>query len=213
MRHTFDRMLVITSPDDKETQKVCDYYYVEYLATDIMYENDAPFNKGKAISLGLDYLKSDDWIVHIDSDIALPPRFNEYIRAKNYNKDNIYGIDRLDIKDWNTWISFCCNPHKMHYVGSTWANFPVMYRVTQGLSYYPIGYFQMWNAKSKYYDGVYHNISNNAADSDLKFTSKWPAENRILIPEVYVYHLSSEGDNKTIGANWNKRVTPRFGPN
>ena len=30
----FDSMLVITAPEDKQTQKVCDYYRVPYLSTD-----------------------------------------------------------------------------------------------------------------------------------------------------------------------------------
>lgn len=208
MRGVFDRLVVVTSPDDKETQKLCKYWWVECLITDIMYKDSADFNKGLAIQFGLDYLKSDDWICHIDSDIYLPPRFNEFIRCKNLVKDNIYGIDRLDVKDWATWINFYSKPFSMHNGHSVWSGLPVMYRCLSAGNYIPIGYFQLWNAKSKYYK-EYNDKHTNAAGSDLDFANNWPAENRILIPELYVYHLSSE--EAEIGTNWFCRKTRQFG--
>jgi len=209
-KNLFDKLVVVTSHDDKETQNVCKFYYVECITTDIMYENGAKFNKGKAISLGLDYLNSDDYIALFDSDIVFPPRFAEFIRSRNYDRNCIYGIDRLDVKSWDEWIHFLCNPVSQHWVGSTWSAFPVMYRVTQGLNYSPIGYFSMWHSSSKHYKGGYPTNSDNAAESDLSFALNWPAEKRILIPEVYLYHLSSEKGE--IGQNWNGRKSERFGP-
>ena len=55
---------------------------------------------------------------------------------------------------------------------------------------------------------VYPTQFDNAADSDLKFSAKWPEENRILIPELFVYHLSNTDG---IGVNWNGRKSRKFG--
>lgn len=209
MRTIFDRLVVITDKKDELTKKLCDFWWVECLQTDIFYKDGAKFNKGEAIRLGLDYINPKEWIVHVDCDIFFGPRFNEFIRCRNFNKDCIYGVDRLNIKDWETWINFYTNPFPQYHVGSIWPGFEVMYRVVQGYNFSPIGFFQMWNTKSKYYKG-YPTNSENAADSDLKFAEYWPPENRILIPEVYVYHLSSE--TTEIGVDWNGRTTKRFGP-
>lgn len=207
-KNIFDRLIVVTSKEDRETKKICDYYYVECVQTDLM-TKDGKFNKGAGINIGLDILNSKDWVCHWDADTVFPPRFNEFIRSKNLDKDCLYGVDRLSVKDWDTWIRFICSPNNIHYVGSLWANFPIMYRVVQGMSYIPIGYFQMWNTQSKYYK-KYSTASDTAADSDLDFARNWPSEKRLLIPEVYVYHLESE--QAIIGANWKGRKTKKFGP-
>lgn len=208
-KNIFDRLIVVTSKEDSETKRICDYFYVECIQTDLMTKN-GKFNKGLGINLGLDILSSKEWIVHFDSDIVFPPRFNEFIRCKNLNKECLYGVDRLSVCDWNTWINFCCSPYPIHYAGSLWANFPIMYRVVQENSYCPIGYFQMWHSSSKYYK-KYPTESVTAADSDLIFAKGWPSDKRILIPELYVYHLESE--KAEIGANWRGRKTKKFGPN
>lgn len=211
-RNTFDRLVVVTSKADEETKKICKYWFVECIETDIFYKDGAKFNKGLGIQLGLDFLGSDDWSVTMDADIVLPPRFNEFIRARKFKKDCIYGIDRVDVKDWDTWMNFITNPYPQQYIGSTWfpQSLPLMYRVVQGYSYSPVGFYQMWHSQCKYAEGGYPINSNSAADSDLRFAMKFPSENRLLIPELYVYHLSSE--SCSIGANWEKRTTKKFGP-
>ena len=183
----FDRLVVVTSHDDKETQKVCAYYYVECLPTDIM-TKDGNFNKGLGINLGIDYLGAKDWLCHFDSDIIFSPRFNDFIRCKKLDTDCIYGIDRLEINSWEQWINFITSPKSQYYPGCVFPTHPVMYRFMEGMDYSPIGYFQLWNVNSKF-AGKYPTIYNNAADSDIKFASMWPSNKRILIPELFLYHL------------------------
>lgn len=211
-KNCFNRLVIVTSKDDEETKKICSYWHVECISTDLFYKDGAKFNKGLGIQFGLDYLKSDDWVVCIDADIYLPPRFNEFIRCRTYNKDCIYGIDRLDIKDWDTWIKFYSNPTSLYYTGWVNPTHQVMYRFLDGSFYLPIGYFQMWNSKSRYAKNGYPIIYENAADSDVDFAKYWPPENRILIPETFVYHLSTKKDSKIIGEDWSGRKSPRFGP-
>lgn len=208
-KNIFNRLIVVSSKDDKETKKICDYYWVQCIQTDVM-TKDGKFNKGLGINLGLDLLNSKEFVCHYDSDIVFPPRFSEFLRCKTLDKDAIYGVDRLQIKDWDTWINFCCSPQQLFHIGSLWANFPIMYRCVRNYSYCPIGFFQLWNVKSKFAKRYPEN-SDTAADSDLSFVYNWPAEKRILMPEMYVYHL--ESNDSSIGANWEKRTTKRFGPN
>jgi|JI10StandDraft_1071094.scaffolds.fasta_scaffold07924_9 hypothetical protein len=208
-KNIFDRLIVVTSKDDKETKRVCDYYWVECLQTDIM-TKDEKFNKGLGINLGLEVIGAKDWCVHFDSDIVFPPRFNDYIRSKKLDKSCLYGVDRLMVKSWEQWISFYQNPFPQHYVGSAWPTFDVGYRVVQGMAYSPIGYFQLFNMSyEKIGNPVYPDKFDSAADSDLRFSAKWPEEKRLLIPELFVYHLSTEN---SIGVNWNGRKTKAFGP-
>lgn len=212
IRTVFDRTIILTSKTDEQTKKICKYWNVEFLETELPFSGGAKFNKGLAIQFGLDYLNSKDWVVTMDSDIFLPPRFNEFIRTRTYKKDCLYGIDRLEVKNWETWINFYTNPFPMMYTGSTWAGLPLMYRCCNGYNWHPLGFYQMWHSQCEYAKGGYPTNFKNAADSDLSFSAKYPPENRILIPEIFVYHLSSEGDNPIIGRNWNKRQSPKFGP-
>ncbi|MBO0951208.1 hypothetical protein [Fibrella forsythiae] len=73
IRGLFDRLVVVTTPADRYTQQVCEYYRVECIQTDAFYDDGAVFNKAKGINAGLARLEMDGWVVHLDSDIYLPP--------------------------------------------------------------------------------------------------------------------------------------------
>ena len=52
-RSLFDRLVVVTSPEDRETQRVCEYWHVECLKTDRMETHWGRFKKGRGINDGL----------------------------------------------------------------------------------------------------------------------------------------------------------------
>jgi hypothetical protein len=210
-KHLFDRLIVVTSTADFQTKKVCDHNYVECVQTDIMFGQDKSFNKGAAINLGLDLLDFPEWCIHFDSDIVFPTRTKEFLLSKNWNKDVLYGTDRLMIKNWSNWINFYTNPFPQYVPGSIWPGFEVGYRVIMNGGYVPVGFFQMAHKKSKYLGApIYPTEFTSAAESDLEFALRYPPENRQLIPDFFVYHLESE--QKNLGINWNGRKTKRFGP-
>lgn len=52
----FDKIVVVTTQKDKETQNVCKKHGVTSIITNRLYEDGANFNKGKAINDGLKHL-------------------------------------------------------------------------------------------------------------------------------------------------------------
>src|SRR5271170_1436469 len=99
----FDDVIVVTDHNDKETVRVCERYSVEHFKTDCFTEFGDPFNKGKAINLGLSNLKKSDWLLHIDADIVLPHRYRDMLRRTQLKNDCIYGADRVNVYGWDNW--------------------------------------------------------------------------------------------------------------
>src|ERR1700758_5305210 len=74
-RRHFDRMVVVTAPEDLATQRVCEYWDVDVVLTDAFQSRWGEFHKAKGINAGLKVLDLRlGWILHLDADIALPPR-------------------------------------------------------------------------------------------------------------------------------------------
>ena len=96
LRHNkplFKKILVITSPQDGNTQAVCKNLDVECLVSD----GFAPgFNKGAAINEGLALLKQEGWLMITDADIFWPPDFKEMLPF--LHPQYLYGFHRRVIK-------------------------------------------------------------------------------------------------------------------
>ena len=69
-----DDMVVVTTPDDGRTHRVCKRYGVRFLPTRCFYRDGEKFNKARGINYGLANLKLDGWVLHVDSDTVLPLR-------------------------------------------------------------------------------------------------------------------------------------------
>lgn len=212
-KHQFDSMLVVTAPEDKATQKVCDHYRVPYHATDAFRTRWGQFCKGAAINEGLAKMAKDAWICHLDSDIALPPTARESLEIAQLPSDSIYGIDRLECKSYEDWHAFLDAPEPLisgndFMIDMTHAPFQMGTRVQMAHrgGYIPIGFFQLWHADSgilKYPEG-----HTDAGREDSHFAALWPRGKRALIPEILCYHLESE--QAVMGANWKGRTTKPF---
>jgi hypothetical protein len=208
----FNRLVVVTRPDDKLTQLVCAYYHVECLPTYDWHRNDDAFNKAEGINYGLSQLAKDGWVVHLDADIYLPPRTRDILQRISLVPDSLYGIDRMECKTFADWIKFLAAPPLQH----EWEifvhprPFPLAVRIAalDRDGYVPIGFFQLWNPKGS---GVFHYPEHHttAARSDMLFAMQWPRDKRHLIPEIIAIHLESECVE--MGANWQGRQTRPFG--
>lgn len=214
MRH-FDKLLVITSPEDQATQRVCDYWGVPYERTDAFGSRwQGIFSKGSGINAGLAKLDKDAWICHLDADIALPPHTRTSIEKADLDPSMIYGIDRLECKSWADWQRFIGAPEPAiqgagFFIHTTHAPFPIGTRVAfqHHGGYIPIGFFQLWHAESgivKYPEG-----HTDAGKEDAVFPTQWPRRKRALIPEVLGYHLESEMAEMAV--NWKGRKAKPFG--
>jgi hypothetical protein len=208
----FDRFVVVTSPDDKETQELCDFWYVETVVTDAFYTNGDTFNKANGINAGLARLSLKDWVVHIDSDIFLPPRTGAILRSLPLDPRKLYSIDRINCKSFEKFLAYLHRPELQH-PNTGFMGFNAFENGARLLDlgvdgWLPIGFFQLWNPMES---GVftYPNEYGAADRTDVQFTRRWTRANRELIPEIVGVHLESE--ECTMGANWQGRTTKYFG--
>lgn len=207
-----DRVVVVTHPQDKDTQALCRHYGVKCVQTEIMHDEGDKFNKGKAINIGLNHLKHDGWLLHLDADIRLPDQFKRLLSFAHLEETHLYGADRLRVKGWKVWQEnkdLLVPHHKFGYLLTPHEAFPSGARLVHGdWGYMPIGYFQMWHSSMKL---EYPVNAGNAAHSDVVFATQWEKSKRTLLPTLYVFHLESDPSAYT-GTNWEGRRTPYFGP-
>lgn len=218
-RVLFDRMVVVTAPEDRETQRVCRYWDVKTVLTDeIRSRWPKEFHKGKGINEGLAALSKNGWLVHLDADVVLPVHFRKFMAGAELDTSMIYGCDRVEFKSYEDFQSFYGNPQLQidgdyncfvnvsHCEGQRIGTRVAFFH--QG-GYLPIGFVQVWHADSgflKYQDG-----HTDASREDNLFALQWPRAKRGFLPEVLAYHLESE--EAPMAVNWKGRQTKRFGIN
>ena len=209
----FDKMVVVTSAEDHETQRICEFYGVEVAATDKLQSRWKKFCKGAGINEGLGRLDKDGWVVHMDADIWLPPQSRLLLEESNLDRHLIYGIDRFKVAGYAAWQKFLEKPQLQHEA-SAYIHLDAFPLYTRFMSprangYVPVGYFQMWFPKQS---GIYRYPEGHttAGREDMLFALAWPRQRRALIPEVVAYHLESEAAG--LGTNWAGRKSAVFGP-
>lgn len=210
-RVLFDRMVVVTAPEDKETRRVCEFWNVSCIPSDVFQTRWGRFCKGAGINVGLAELDRDAYLLHLDADILLPPLTRKHLEMIQPDPAFIYGIDRHICRGGNEWREFMALPQLQHE-NHTWVHldkFPMGTRLcpeAAGWGYIPVGFFQLWHASS----GIltYPENHNDAARGDTAFAMQWPRLKRGLIPEIVGYHLESLPNGK--GNNWSGRVSAPF---
>ena len=92
-----DSVVVVTTPADKLTQRLCAKYSVRCLETDVFYRDQGTkFNKARGINHGLNHCQRRDWLIHMDADVVLPMRTRHFLQNAELQKDCIYGSDRVN---------------------------------------------------------------------------------------------------------------------
>ena len=204
-----DGVVVVTHPSDRHTKAVCQKLGVNCVETEVMHAKGDKFNKGRCINLGLSHLRHDDWLLHLDADILLPDRFRQMLDHAELNPKNIYGADRLNVKSYDTWKTHKAKrlpQWRYGYLVTPTEEFPAASRLLHGdYGWVPIGYFQLWHSSAR---RRYPINQGSAEHTDVLFGIQWNRENRILLPEIFVYHLESEISK--MGANWGGRITKQF---
>lgn len=206
-----DRLIVVTHPSDGKTQALCSKYSVDCVVTEVMHEDGDKFNKGRAINLGLGHMRGLGWMLHLDADILLPHNFRNMLQRSGLKENCLYGADRANVFGYDHFMN---HKHKLnlHYAHRYFVEppkeFPIGARIIHNEhGYTPIGYFQLWHRSS----GKRYPIhQGNAEHTDVLFAAQWARQNRVLLPEVIVYHLDSELGPTPMGKNWNGRQTPLF---
>jgi glycosyltransferase involved in cell wall biosynthesis len=212
-----DDWVIVTTDGDKDTQRLCKQRGVRCVATDAFTRNGDNFNKARGINYGLSHLSCSDFILHIDSDIWLPPQTRHHLLHAELDPSCIYGVDRLNVVGFEQWEQFLAQ-HKVEpqYEWSCLVKplkvppLPLGARIIHRDygGYCPLGFMQLFHgSQGKRYPIVHR---GDAERTDILFGLQWPRPKRVLIPEVLAIHLESEPG--PMGANWRGRATKRFGP-
>jgi hypothetical protein len=216
----FDRWVVVTVPGDIETRDICRRHNLYTLTTEED-TRDGPFSKGRMVRKGLEQLHSDDWLVHLDADLALPYDLRHSLEQAHLDPDTIYGIDRVMVTGWDDWQRVRLGGYlqggqrDFHSRVNFLAGLPVGARwASPSHGFVPIGFFQLWHSSAAYRLNVHQRPypmgHGTAARSDVQHGLQWDRRKRALLPEVIGVHL--ESGPSSLGANWAGRTTKRFGP-
>lgn len=214
-----DNVIVITSPTDFETQKVCKDNDVECIKTDLFFKYGAPFNRGLALNEGFRRLKYNSWVLHLDSDIILPKGYENILKEDNEKLQNntLYGTKRVELSDREEYLNLL----------KEFALFTQPQPIGEYISNQDqvgCGFFQLFNINSEALQSFKHielqfpdhmmeefskfgcseftNIAKSSGDiypsyhtcggSDVHFRSIWPNFIEISVP---VFHLGKDRDH------------------
>jgi hypothetical protein len=210
----FDDLVVVTAPGDSHTRRLCKQWSIRYLETNVWWRDGSRFNKALGINHGLNHLTRSDWLLHLDADIVLPPRFRHMLANAELDKGSIHGADRVNCPSWEAWQDFLARPeiqYEWQYLVKPPRGWPLGARIAHGdYGGYAIpGFLQLWNVHS----GItrYPTVPKGSAESsDILHSFQWDRPRRVLLPEVIAVHL--ESGRAKMGANWHGRTTPAFGP-
>jgi hypothetical protein len=213
-----DRWVIVTAPEDVETRALCRACSLECITTRD-FARDAEFAKSRGIERGLAHVEASDWLLHLDADVALPADFREVLRDAHLGEDAIFGCDRLNVSGFDAWKRVerrgLWSRTNQWFVPLDRPDCRRGARVCNSRhGYTPIGYFQLWHGDSFNWRGApakrYPLTHGTAARTDVAHALHWDRRQRLLVPELLVWHLESGPGH--MGANWQGRRTPRFGP-
>jgi hypothetical protein len=211
LRH-FDRLIVVTAPEDVKTQQICDAHDTEVVLTDAFRSRWGEMHKAKGINAGLEHLRLDGWVLHLDADIVLPPRARVLMDRAGLDRSMLHGADRMTVQGYEAWRAHQAMPPLQadgYHVRLN--SFPMMPRFNAWHlnGYAPPGYFQLWHPQVS---GIrrYPDEHTEADRTDVLFAAQWERAKRALLPELAVFHLESEPSVQ--GTNWGGRKTRRWGP-
>jgi len=175
-RHHFERVVVVTSPDDPLTPQVARANWAEVYQTDAFYAGGARFNKWKALEEGLDVLGREGWICIMDADVLWPRCV-----SLDLEEGHLYTPLRRMAKA----------PSEGLPDESTWANYPLH---RQQLEW--AGYTQIFHGSDRRLGNPPWHQTNwrHAGGADSFFQLKWP-DRRKLRPSFEVLHLGESGKN------------------
>jgi glycosyltransferase involved in cell wall biosynthesis len=176
----FENITVVTSSSDFLCQKICKKFGVKCVVTDIMYEDRAPFNKGKAINAGIDSISDTDYILLLDADILVMNK----IFLDSLDDELLYTSDRYIVADYDS--------YQRYISGGLNKDDEFMIDMNQGL-----GFFQLFNS---YMRVDYPESSKDASLCDIIFRDKF--DKSVAIDNT-ILHLGND-------SNWKGRRSKSF---
>lgn len=89
-RRHFDRLVVVTSPDDAETLAFCAREGLEAVLVEGPFH--AAWGKWRHVNAGLEALGVEGWVVVMDADLLLPCHFRERLEAQELEPGFLHGL-------------------------------------------------------------------------------------------------------------------------
>lgn len=178
----FDNITVVTSPEDKVCQNICKKLNVKCVVTDVMYENGAVFNKGKAINVGINSIDNPDIILLLDADIIVEKAIN----ISQLSDEVLYTAERYILPNYQSYMNYLINKNKFS-------------KIEHDKGY---GFFQLFSMNNSVIqkENVFPDTFTDASYSDLVFRDKFD----LKINLTSVLHLGESF------LNWKGRVTENF---
>lgn len=177
----FENITVVTSSSDFICKKICNKFGVKCVVTDIMYEDGALFNKGKAINAGIRSISDPDYILLLDADILVMNKiYLDYL-----DDESLYTADRYIVPDY---VSY-----QRYVSGGLDKDSEFILDMDQGL-----GFFQLFNT---YMQIDYPESSQDASLCDIIFRDKF--DKSVSIDNNTILHLGKE-------SNWKGRKSKSF---
>jgi len=199
-----DTIMIVTDKDDRRTPVVANRYGAHVTVSHRVHENGAPFAKGKAINDGIAVLKEmgfEDWILHLDADVILPPDFRGRIDQYVLNPGCLYFTRRWGPSDYRTLSAFLDELD----AGAEWGYLFERYghkkearvegREGNDLEHLPFGYFHLFNLRAQTLAGrgnPYPEGSSTAENDDRIMGFETYPEHKVVslpVPEFDVIHL------------------------
>jgi hypothetical protein len=187
-RHHFNRILIVTAPQDHRTIDLAYYSQCDFYVTDAFYRDGAIFNKWLALEEALDkmeYRQLDDWMCLMDADVLWPRKIPEYPKEIGC----LYTPLRRMFEDVLQPI-----PEE-----SQWKNYPIHPNIAEWA-----GYSQIFHPADPHLGPPpWHEVDwKHAGGADSFFQFRWPSAQKIR-PPFEVLHLGPAGEN------WCGRATIR----
>lgn len=212
-----DDVVVVTTPEDGRTHRVCKRHGVRFLPTRCFYRQGERFNKARGINYGLANLKLDGWVLHVDGDIVLPARTRYLLGHADLDPRNLHGADRVHCVGRSEWDALKADP-EVQFEWSCLVKAPRRWSLGARIAhidyggYCPIGFFQLWHPNASGISRYPRVCQGTAEHSDVLHAIQWEREDRVLIPELICVHLETrdKGDRRPMGHNWVGRTTPEF---
>ena len=177
-RHHFDEVMVVTTPTDQLSISVAEENGAKVFCTDSFYDEEADFNKWKALEQGLDAYGRHGNICLMDADIFWPKKIPDWEIRKDclYTPYcHIFHQTKNGMPSEEQWPSYGLRAHKLEFPG----------------------YTQIFNAKDAHLPKYppWHQINwRHAGGADSFFQKRWRGNYRQR-PPFYVLHLGQSGKN------------------
>ncbi len=164
----FDRWIIVTSAEDRQTQELCLKHGLEIHLTSVRFSPGSLFPKGAMINEAFSKLTSGDtWVLLLDADMKLPKDTRHKLESVCSNRRLYYTVAERLGKDGVVVPNYCCVE----------------------------GFFQLFHYSQI---RQYPEESIDTAGDDARFAAHWPnKEDKFIICDLLPEHMGFPGYNRT----------------